>query len=75
MSDIIVKQLAELIGAPVEGLLQQLKDAGISVSSADDSITDAQKLKLLEFIRTGQTSTATAPKKINRKDLFKKTLK
>ncbi len=54
MSDIIVKQLAELIGAPVESLLQQLNDAGISVSGADDSITDAQKLKLLEFIRTGQ---------------------
>ncbi len=64
MSDIIVKQLAELIGAPVESLLQQLNDAGISVSGADDSITDAQKLKLLEFIRTGQTKTAeSAPKK------------
>ena len=64
MSEIIVKQLAELIGAPVEGLLQQLNDAGIPVSGADDSITDAQKLKLLEFIRTGKTSESagTAPK-------------
>ena len=62
MSDIIVKQLAELIGAPVEGLLQQLNDAGISVSGADDSITDKQKLKLLEFIRTGQTVDSEAKK-------------
>ncbi len=64
MSDIIVKQLAELIGAPVDSLLQQLKDAGIEVSGADDSITDRQKLDLLEFIRTGQaTKTEAAPKK------------
>lgn len=63
MSDIMVKQLAELIGAPVDSLLQQLKDAGISVSGADDSITDAQKLKLLEFIRTGQTTTPKASAK------------
>ncbi len=63
MSDIIVKQLAELIGAPVEGLLQQLNDAGIPVSGADDSITDAQKLKLLEFIRTGQSSDSSSAAK------------
>ena len=64
MSDIIVKQLAELIGAPVESLLQQLKDADISVSGPDDSITDRQKLKLLEFIRTGKATTAeNTPKK------------
>ena len=63
MSDIIVKQLAELIGAPVDSLLQQLKDADIAVSGPDDSITDRQKLKLLEFIRTGQATTADAAPK------------
>jgi len=64
MSDIIVKQLADIIGAPVDSLLQQLKDAGIEVSGPDDSITDRQKLDLLEFIRTGQaTKTEAAPKK------------
>ena len=56
MSDISVNQLADLIGAPVDSLLQQLQDAGISASKAEDTITDAQKLKLLEFIRTGQAS-------------------
>ena len=63
MSDIIVKQLAELIGAPVDSLLQQLKDADITVSGPDDSITDRQKLKLLEFIRTGQATTSEAAPK------------
>ncbi|MEB8433089.1 translation initiation factor IF-2 [Cocleimonas sp. KMM 6892] len=73
MSDIIVKQLAELIGAPVESLLRQLNDAGISVSGAEDSITDAQKLKLLEFIRTGQaTTTEAAPKKAGGKISLKR---
>ncbi|KAG1650269.1 Translation initiation factor IF-2 [Nymphon striatum] len=72
MSDIIVKQLAELIGAPVESLLQQLNDAGISVTGADDSITDAQKLKLLEFIRTGQATTEAAPKKAGGKISLKR---
>ena len=73
MSDIIVKQLAEIIGAPVDSLLQQLKDADIKVSGPDDSITDRQKLKLLEFIRTGQaTTTDAAPKKAGGKISLKR---
>ena len=74
MSDIIVKELAELIGAPVESLLQQLKDADISVSGPDDSITDRQKLKLLESIRSGQAAApnTAAPKKAGGKISLKK---
>ncbi len=55
MSETSIKQLADLIGAPVETLLLQLQDAGISASSADDSISDTDKLKLLEHIRQAQT--------------------
>jgi len=62
MSDTSIKQLAELIGAPVETLLQQLQDAGMEVSGADDTITDKQKLALLEHIRTGLSTTKTAKK-------------
>ncbi len=58
MSETSIKQLAELIGAPVDTLLQQLQDAGIEASGADDSISDAQKLKLLEHIRLGQSASA-----------------
>jgi len=58
MSETSIKQLAELIGAPVDTLLQQLQDADIEVSGADDSISDAQKLKLLEHIRLGQSAPA-----------------
>jgi len=63
MSDTSIKQLAELIGAPVETLLQQLQDAGMKVSGADDTITDKQKLALLEHIRTGQTANTSTPTK------------
>ncbi len=62
MSDTSIKQLADLIGAPVETLLQQLQDAGMKVSGADDTITDKQKLALLEHIRTGASATTTAKK-------------
>lgn len=65
MSEIIVKQLAQIVGTPIDVMLKQLQDAGIPVSSPDDSITDEQKLKLLEHIRLGQqqkTSVSTKPK-------------
>jgi translation initiation factor IF-2 len=63
MSDTSVTQLAEVIGAPVDTLLQQLKDAGIDVTGADATISDAQKLKLLEHIRQSKSSTQTSTAK------------
>ena len=62
MSEITVKKLSEIVGAPVETLLQQMQDAGIHVNGADDSITDRQKLDLLEHIRqsTGSNEETTA---------------
>jgi len=60
MSETSIKQLAELIGAPVETLLLQLQDAGISASNADDSISDSEKLKLLEHIRQAKTPTESS---------------
>ncbi len=51
MSDIMVKQLAKTVGASVDMLLKQLQDAGISVSGADASISNTQKIKLLKHIQ------------------------
>ena len=67
MSDIAIKKLAEIINAPVEVLLRQLQDAGISVSGADAWITDAQKLTLLAHIRQGATTTADTGNKVTLK--------
>lgn len=60
MSDIAVKKLAEMINAPVEVLLKQLQDAGITVDGPNAWITDAQKLTLLAHIRQGASSTGTS---------------
>lgn len=54
MSDIPVRKLAETIRVPVEVLLKQLHDAGISVSGADASITNEQKLQLLRHMQLGK---------------------
>ena len=62
MSEITVKKLSEIVGAPVETLLQQMQDAGIHVKGADDSITDRQKLDLLEHIRQSSGAADTAAK-------------
>jgi len=51
MSDVTVRQLAEVLALPLEKLLSQLGEAGISVSSADQSITNTEKMKLLGFLR------------------------
>lgn len=70
MSEITVKKLSEIVGAPVETLLQQMQDAGIHVTGENDSITDRQKLDLLEHIRQNTSSgeeTAAKPGKITLK--------
>lgn len=51
MSDVTVKQLADVVKTPVEKLLLQLKDAGVDKSSADDLVSDDEKMKLLSSLR------------------------
>jgi translation initiation factor IF-2 len=51
MSDVTVKQLADVVKTPVDKLLLQLKDAGINKSSADDLVSDDEKMKLLGSLR------------------------
>ncbi len=68
MSDIEVSELAKMVKAPVDVLMRQLKRAGIEVSSPEDKITDAQKLRLLEGMREGVDDTpASGGKKITLK--------
>ncbi len=70
MSQVTVKQLSEVVGATVERLLEQLKDAGIEVANADSEITDEQKFKLLDHLRSShgkKTSAATGKGKITLK--------
>lgn len=51
MSEVTVKQLAEDVRIPVDRLLGQLADAGIEKSSEQDSISEDEKLRLLNHLR------------------------
>ncbi len=51
MAEVTVKQLADTVGTPVDKLLEQLKDAGVDKSAAEDTIADSEKSQLLTFLR------------------------
>jgi translation initiation factor IF-2 len=64
MSDVSVKQLAEVVGTPVERLLEQMKEAGVEISGADQMISDEEKMKLLEYLRQSHGKAEAGKKKI-----------
>ena len=51
MSDVTVRQLAEVVRIPLDKLMTQLEEAGLLVAGADDILSDAEKLKLLSYLR------------------------
>ncbi len=51
MAEVTVKQFAEVVGVPVNLLLEQLKEAGVSVTDADATISEEEKLSLLTFLK------------------------
>ncbi|MDH5360055.1 MAG: translation initiation factor IF-2 associated domain-containing protein, partial [Gammaproteobacteria bacterium] len=69
MSGVTVKQFAETVGTPVERLLEQLKEAGVDASGADAVLSEDDKLKLLNLLRSkrGTDDEASEPKRITLK--------
>lgn len=65
MSEVTVKQLAEVLGISLEQLMDQLSGAGISIKSADDTISNEDKRQLLAYLRSahGKESKDETPKK------------
>ncbi len=65
-----IRKLAELVNTPVEKLLEQLAEAGMSFSGPDQVVTSTEKVKLLGFLRRthGKSDKSVeeiaAPKKI-----------
>lgn len=51
MSDVTIKQLATVLATPVDKLLAQLAEAGMSFSDPEQSISSTEKVKLLGFLR------------------------
>ena len=68
MSDVTVKQFSEVVGVPVDRLLSQLSDAGLDMKDPDDTITDDEKMMLLEHLRKShgkaEKLTTTTPKQV-----------
>ena len=65
MANVTAKQLSEVIGVSIDKLLDQLNNAGVEVRSADDPISDEDKLKLLESLRSSHGKESNeGPKKI-----------
>ncbi len=60
MAEVTVKQLAQVVGTPVEKLLEQLGDAGVEKSSETDMISDSEKLTLLAHLRQSRGESAAA---------------
>ncbi|WP_263081959.1 translation initiation factor IF-2 [Endozoicomonas sp. Mp262] len=51
MAEVTVEQLAAVVGAPVERLLQQMQDAGLPQTSASQPVSDAEKQQLLAHLK------------------------
>ncbi len=67
MSDVTVRQLAEVVGIPLDRLITQLGEAGVEVNSASDMVSDAEKSKLLSYLRQShgkEQPAGTEPKKV-----------
>ncbi|MGL5226509.1 MAG: translation initiation factor IF-2 [Aeromonas sp.] len=70
MAEVSVKQLATDIDTPVDRLLQQFVDAGISKSKADDMVSESEKQTLLTHLKKqhgGDEATTPARMTLQRK--------
>ena len=61
MAEVTVYELAKAVGAPVERLLKQIKDAGLPQKSSADLVTDFDKQALLAFLKSAHEE---GPRKI-----------
>jgi translation initiation factor IF-2 len=76
MADVRVSDLATLVGASVDRLLGQMKEAGLSHGSADALVSDEEKKVLLTYLKTSHgEEDADTPKKITLKRKTTSTLK
>lgn len=76
MADVTVKQLAQVVGIPVERLLNQLQDAGLPFDDADQTVNEEQKRTLLSHLKGGskEASPATGRITLRRKSVSQVTL-
>ena len=71
MSEVTVNQLATTVGIPVERLLAQLHEAGISAADGEARLTEQEKMQLLGYLRRShgkaEPESGTAPSTVTLK--------
>jgi translation initiation factor IF-2 len=75
MAEVTVKQLADTVGAPVERLLKQMQEAGLSHQTEGDVVSEEQKQVLLGFLKRGHGESEKPAEKITLKRKSTGTLK
>ncbi|KKJ95606.1 translation initiation factor IF-2 [Stutzerimonas stutzeri] len=64
MTQVTVKELAQVVATPVERLLQQMREAGLSHTSAEQVVTDNEKQALLAHLKSSHGAKVDEPRKI-----------
>ena len=75
MAEVTVSQLAEVVGTPVERLLKQMQEAGLSHSQSNQLVSDEDKHTLLTFLKSSHGEETGEPRKITLKRKTISTLK
>lgn len=64
MAEVTVTELAKTVGASVDRLLMQMKEAGLSHDSAEATVSDDEKQTLLGYLKGLHGESSGEPKKI-----------
>ena len=75
MTQVTVKELAQVVNTPVERLLQQMQEAGLPHASADQVVTDQEKQALLAHLKSSHGEKVEEPRKITLQRKTTSTLK
>jgi len=75
MTQVTVKELAQVVNTPVERLLQQMQEAGLPHASADQVVTDTEKQALLAHLKGSHGEKVEEPRKITLQRKTTSTLK
>jgi translation initiation factor IF-2 len=64
MTQVTVKELAQVVATPVERLLLQMREAGLPHTGADQVVTDSEKQALLAHLKGSHGEKVEEPRKI-----------
>lgn len=64
MTQVTVKELAKTVDTPVERLLQQMREAGLSHTGPDEAVSDSEKQALLAHLKSSHGEKLEEPRKI-----------